>query len=815
MTSATGANGRFSGHGLAVVPWFNSAKVRVTFKDIAVNSSYQLTAGEIVSVWDPKSRFLLDDKKAEAEENGKDVVPADSVATVLIAFEGAIDSVYIDPKGKITVLDREGNTTTYDQPLTAAGDKKPVEINDGEGNGWRVDREGNVSSGSGNGGSDTGNQTPDQIQLLQEKLIVEVLEEFETEIKAWLDTYGKGPLSEEELRRALDLPNCLPEDEEALTWISEEKIPAYKENPTSLLEQMNANDGHKALLSGLIGGLDDSQSVKSQLESEQWKEVKEATCDYLQDGVEEALAKLYVSIEGTKYKDGETAIVKREYKKEITLMAYQGNNEITEELSWMIDNESQTGISVVFDAATISADAEGQTVTATLGNKEVTVKIVVAEVILHRNITMAVSANLYPTISPEGIADQITFESDDEEILRLSEGYPTLNLTAGKPGETTITAKAGRTVFHQKSIKVINEPEVEFVRPVVSNVNFDNVTASSINYTTIMLPEVAGGAVNGLCSPEIITIDEPEFFYLKGDKWYPYIERVEGEYFFDYRLIDGQQEVTGPGGNTTVDNYCEQVMVLGSIPKYNHGPDYQNYYDREQAAGQPIWYMLEAVREHEKVHEPNVIDAYFKDIQDSLFAVIENELVFDDQPQKSFSEIENENFVIVDLVLEQVAFQASKIWLKNALVRAERDHDPGGAAEQAEYAVINPMIEQICNHSKLANWQVCDPDACNEPLAFGPEIPYIIDVTDPANPVSYDLSTYVNIPMGDREEVRLRLSLENSMVIGKEVNWKYTFDGGQVNGSREIVFRKDQLKDTPEIVNISYQYSQYNLNIKH
>ena len=190
-----------------------------------------------------------------------------------------------------------------------------------------MDGEGNVAKGD-SGAGDTDNQPSAQLQSLQQKLIVEVLEEFEGAINAWLDVHGKGPLSEEELRGILDLPGCLPEEEETLTWISEEKLQAYKENPVSLLDQMNANDAQQSLLSGLVQNLDDSQPVKPQLEAEQWAEAKEATCGYLLEGVEEALARLYVSIEGTKYKDGELAIVQRAYQKEITLSAYRGNKEI-------------------------------------------------------------------------------------------------------------------------------------------------------------------------------------------------------------------------------------------------------------------------------------------------------------------------------------------------------------------------------------------------------------------------------------------------------------------------------------------------------
>ncbi len=512
-----------------------------------------------------------------------------------------------------------------------------------------------------------------------------------------------------------------------------------------------------------------------------------------------------ISLDGNQYKDGDTVIVKREHKKEVILTAFQHDERISK-LSWSVKDKNYVSTSITVDASTVSTDAAGQTVTALWGSEQVTVNVVVAEVILPRSVTMAVRANLYPIISPEGIADKITFESGNEQVLSLSEGYPILELTAGKPGETTVTAKAGKTVFYQRTIKVIEEPDIEFSMPTISSVKFENVSLTSINYNIIKLTELGGGGLNGLCSPEAIKISNPPFFYLKEDKWYPYIDKVEGEYFFDWRLIEGQQEVTGPGGNTTEDNYCEQIMVMGSIPKYNHGPDYRNYYDRQKAAGQPIWYMLEAVRAHEKVHEPDVIDAFLNGgLKDSITLYLKKELIFDDQPHKSFSEIENENFVILDYAIDRIQNELIERWLDIALKYAGRDHNPGGAAEQAEYVVIDPMIDQICNYAKIGKWKTCEPDICNSPIPFGAEIPYIVDVTDLDNPVSYDLDEYVSIAMNDRQEIRLRFRIANSMVVAKDVSWQLTFDEKQMDGMQEIIFKKDQLKDTPEIISISYQ----------
>lgn len=140
VNKATGSNGRFTGEGLAVVPWFNSAKVRVTFENIGVNTSYQLTAGEIKSAWDPNSRSMLVNEKTIAEEGG----PSNQFNSDIQTFEpdtaimvtGVILSAYNDPDGN-TVLETNEGRTVLPKGTSYA-------ISDDAGNGYIVDKEGNI-----------------------------------------------------------------------------------------------------------------------------------------------------------------------------------------------------------------------------------------------------------------------------------------------------------------------------------------------------------------------------------------------------------------------------------------------------------------------------------------------------------------------------------------------------------------------------------------------------------------------------------------------------------------------------------------------
>ena len=60
-----------------------------------------------------------------------------------------------------------------------------------------------------------------------------------------------------------------------------------------------------------------------------------------------------------------------------------------------------------------------------------------------------------------------------------------------------------------------------------------------------------------------------------------------GHYSLQARLLPGQSEVTGPGGNTTSANHGDQVTGLTTL-----GNTVGNN-----------WYMLKAVKKHEAVHE--------------------------------------------------------------------------------------------------------------------------------------------------------------------------------------------------------------------
>ncbi len=134
--------GTYTGSGMMIVPWFQSAKVRMTFKNIRVNEQHWLTAGEIKSVWNADSKFLVKSEKkvdsTNAPLNGE--LPVNIVATeTLIEITGAaIATVTKDDEGNIEVY-----TTDGEKKVLPKG--KSYSIADGVGNGYVVDGKGNIT----------------------------------------------------------------------------------------------------------------------------------------------------------------------------------------------------------------------------------------------------------------------------------------------------------------------------------------------------------------------------------------------------------------------------------------------------------------------------------------------------------------------------------------------------------------------------------------------------------------------------------------------------------------------------------------------
>ena len=133
---------KYYGAGVAIVPWFNSAKVKVTFENIVVNDRFWLTTGSIKTIWNPDSKFLHEEQTpvapGKAPQTGELDITVVAVDTLISIQGAAIASVTKNESGDIVV------TTTDGKEQTLAKEES-YSIVDETGNGYVVDEKGNIA----------------------------------------------------------------------------------------------------------------------------------------------------------------------------------------------------------------------------------------------------------------------------------------------------------------------------------------------------------------------------------------------------------------------------------------------------------------------------------------------------------------------------------------------------------------------------------------------------------------------------------------------------------------------------------------------
>ena len=142
LVQVTGSNGLFSGIGRVRIPFLNNIQVMVEFTNIQVNELNQVYAGELRSLYNPDSKFLIRDVDsyfAAGDDVGNIVSGNDSAAIV-------VDYV-IPVNGKATFNGNQvhipgvggGSTHTIDTPTGGTS------VEDKEGNLYALDPNGSIT----------------------------------------------------------------------------------------------------------------------------------------------------------------------------------------------------------------------------------------------------------------------------------------------------------------------------------------------------------------------------------------------------------------------------------------------------------------------------------------------------------------------------------------------------------------------------------------------------------------------------------------------------------------------------------------------
>lgn len=170
-----------------------------------------------------------------------------------------------------------------------------------------------------------------------------------------------------------------------------------------------------------------------------------------------------------------------------------------------------------------------------------------------------------------------------------------------------------------------------------------------------------------------------------GNNWKADPTALHGNSSQQTRLVANHQEVTGPGGNTTRDNYCDQVGELRRLGNCRTGK----------------WYMLSAVVAHENVHLSRFAPALkiaALDIQADFNAV-----TVPDAKGKTATSALTELKALPAYAAAKSQMQPH--WLTSIGLLTRNDHN--GPTSVAEHGVVDPMWQKICAHAKQVGWPEC------------------------------------------------------------------------------------------------------------
>lgn len=252
----------------------------------------------------------------------------------------------------------------------------------------------------------------------------------------------------------------------------------------------------------------------------------------------------------------------------------------------------------------------------------------------------------------------------------------------------TVDGIVGRNTINylDKLDRRVDVADPEAPVTIVTKINLNNVIAQAgaIPSTTLDPGDM------GRVFPENIEVRLK--MVENGGIWHPIITGLTGHYSVQTRLLPGMKEVTGPGGNTTEDNYCAQIKDLSSMAL--------SYVD---------WFMEDAILAHERFHATKVRKALISPVVIKPLEKSIADLAF---PKNSLAFNENvaEVMLRMDKRFELAVFDAELAWIDHFISLIKADHgDPKGTgpAYKEERKIIMPMIYKIRKHAKASHWSSC------------------------------------------------------------------------------------------------------------
>lgn len=155
LTEVTGSNGVFTGKGRMRIPFLNDVRVNMEFKNIKINELNQVYEGKLTSVYNPNSKFYVDDVTdywSVGDQVGN-IITGQEVANIQTDFviSGTTNITVNYTGNNVTVTDNgSGSMATGTVSTTTGG----TTISDANGNLFTVNKEGEVKQVGKSGGTE-------------------------------------------------------------------------------------------------------------------------------------------------------------------------------------------------------------------------------------------------------------------------------------------------------------------------------------------------------------------------------------------------------------------------------------------------------------------------------------------------------------------------------------------------------------------------------------------------------------------------------------------------------------------------------------
>ena len=221
--------------------------------------------------------FLVDNKAttvAEGQDGSSDDEPVEEVEVATVTVEGEVVEVYVNEEGQVVAVDQDGNEAVVAEEVPEEG--QALAVTDSNGNSFTVDSGGSVSN-NGSSNSDASLAA----HALEQRLLSELLEDFDQNIALWLENHEKGPLDEQMLRLLQELPPCLPAESEELVTIHQyiERLQADIEEAWNALSE-ESQQWFSTVVEAFSA---EDSSLTEQLSEEEAQRAEEIVCELLTD----------------------------------------------------------------------------------------------------------------------------------------------------------------------------------------------------------------------------------------------------------------------------------------------------------------------------------------------------------------------------------------------------------------------------------------------------------------------------------------------------------------------------------------------------